>query len=369
VNVRPLFLLLLLLTPITISPVLADEISRPAQVGEDGYLNRYKPVNRLKGGFLLWQLQQWWYEVPEGSKIPPKNIPPDLDFIHNPQGQTAITWIGHSTVLIQLDGVNILTDPVFSNYVTPLPPFGPRRYQPPGLSLAQLPHIDVVLLSHNHYDHLDLPSIRALAHQSNGPPIFLVPLGNKQWFRDNFPELHYVGPLQTVFELDWDEHYTVHGNTNDLTINFDAVQHWAERGIFDRNRTLWGSWAIIHPKLRFWFSGDLGYSPDTRDIGRKYGYFDYAAIAIGAYAPHWYMKTYHINPAEAVQVMLDVNAKRAFGVHWGTFPLSDERVNQPPEDLKQALSDKELPENRFTVLHIGETKKIEKTKKISTVEP
>ncbi len=337
----------------------AVEFSRPAKMGPDGFLNRYDHNEQLPGGFLLWQMEQWWYDLPKPPGEPPANVPPDLNFIHHPGLKTAVTWIGHSSVLLQLDGLNILTDPIFSDYASPTPPFGPKRFQPPGLTMEELPHIDVVLISHNHYDHMDEPSLIALSQQPGGPPLFLVPLGNLAWFRSHIPDLIYEGSRQNVFELDWDDQHTVHGSTGDVVFHFDAVQHWSERSLWDRNATLWGSWAVIHPKFRFWFSGDLGYSKDAMDIGKKYGGFDFAAIAIGAYEPRWFMKEYHVNPTEAVQVMLDVKAKQAMGVHWGTFPLSDESLDQPPKDLKDALKDKHLPPDIFFVLHQGETRKLD----------
>lgn len=336
----------------------AVEFSRHAQMGPEGFLNRYDHSDRLHGGFLLWQMEQWWYELPKPPETPPTTVPPDLPFIHHPEQRTAVTWIGHSTVLLQLDGLNILTDPIFSDYAGPFPLFSPRRFQPPGLKLEELPHIDVVLISHNHYDHMDEPSLKALARQSGGAPLFLVPLGNLAWFRSHIPDLTYEGLHQNVFELDWDDQHTVHGHTGDVVFHFDAVQHWSERSLWDRNSTLWGSWAVIHPKFKFWFSGDLGYSEDVVDIGKKYGGFDFAAIAIGSYAPRWFMHKYHVDPAEAVQVMLDVKARQAMGIHWGTFSLSDESLNQPPIDLKEALEAKHLPLELFFVLHQGETKKL-----------
>ena len=140
-----------------------------------------------------------------------------------------------------------------------------------------------------------------------------------------------------------------------IALHFLPVQHWSNRTGFDRNASLWGSWALVHDRFRFWYSGDLGYSHEPQRIGEQFGFFDAAAIAIGAYEPRWFMRSQHVNPDEAVQVMLDVGAKQAIGVHWGTFSLTDEPLDQPPKDLEQALEARGIPRERFVVLKHGET--------------
>ncbi len=345
-------LLILLITAFT----LAEQNTHHAIHDDYGFQNRYA-ASGSRGSFLKWQLERLWYGLPKDSSRPIEPIPPDLDYLRHAEGQTSVTWIGHATVLLQVDGLNILTDPMFSDYASPFPPFGPKRHQPPGLSLQELPHIDVVLISHNHYDHMDLESLRSLAQQAGGPPLFLIPLGNEGWFRDNMPKLIYEGQGRNVFAMDWDDQHTVHGKSADMVIHFDAVQHWSARSLWDRDETLWGSWALIHPYFRFWFSGDLGYSKDTVDIGRKYGNFDLAAIAIGSYEPRWFMKQYHVNPDEAVRVMQEIGARQALGIHWGTFQLSDEPLDQPPQDLSAALTTHGLSSDSFFVLRHGETRK------------
>ncbi|NDU87048.1 MAG: MBL fold metallo-hydrolase [Ferrovum sp.] len=303
-------------------------------------------------GFFQWVITHWWSELSPPVTYPPQTVTPDLKKLHTPAHTPQLTWVGHSTVLLQMDGLNLLFDPIFSEYASPFPPLGPKRYQPPGVALKDLPHIDVVMISHNHYDHMDLPSLRALAHQKGGPPWFLVPLGDRHWFLENIGE----HSLRTrVRELNWDQHATLMGNSGPVECHFDAVQHWSTRTLFDKDRTLWGSWAILSPDFRFWFSGDLGYSNDTTDIGRKYGHFDLAAIAIGSYQPHWYMKPYHISPVESVKVLEEVHAQQAIGIHWGTFPLSDEGPDQAPQDLDIALMSAHIPFSRFFVLRPGQT--------------
>ena len=159
--------------------------------------------------------------------------------------------------------------------------------------------------------------------------------------------------------MDWEENFTLAGKTAPIMIEFLAVQHWSARGLSDRSQTLWGSYAVLHPKLRFWFSGDLGYSPETKFIGARHKYFDLAAIAIGAYEPRYMMQHSHINPAEAVQVMQEIGAKRAFGIHWGTFEnLTDEPLDQPPKDLAIARDNAGLNSEQFFTMKHGETLKV-----------
>ena len=334
-------------------PVLDDAEAQPAQRIGGVYQARY-PMPPLRGGFFQWLLTHWWRELSILPQHPPQPVKPNLEIIHHPASAPQLTWIGHSTVLLQVAGVNLLFDPIFSTHASPLSPLGPERYQKPGLSLAMLPHIDVVMISHNHYDHLDLPSLRALARQAGGPPLFLVPQGDRALLDEELP-LPRTTLANRVRELNWDQHVLFPTRNGPMTLHFDAVQHWSTRDLIDRNESLWGSWAVLAPGFRFWFSGDLGYSRDTQDIGRKYGHFDLAAIAIGAYYPQWYLKAFHIDPEQALDVQQEVHAQHAVGIHWGTFPLSDEPPDQPPRELAQALARRHLPADQFTVQALGET--------------
>ncbi|WP_424192179.1 MBL fold metallo-hydrolase [Ampullimonas aquatilis] len=331
----------------------------------EGFQNRY-PHDYQGDGFWRWQ----WDRL--GKKLPPPEldlspVAPDLALLNSPAAEIptvqadelqavqhtvsasapiALTWIGHATVLYQVAGKRLLFDPIFSERSSPVSFIGPRRWQPPGVALAQLPHIDAVFISHNHYDHLDLPSVQALQKQAGGGPQFFVPLGLASWFADNVPGAQ-------VKEMDWDDQTQF----DSLTIGFTAVQHWSSREVIDRNESLWGGWAVLHPSFRFWFSGDLGYSKDTQDIGNRFGSFDLAAIAIGAYEPEWFMHAQHVTPAQAVQVMQDIHARQAVGVHWGTFALSDEPLDQPPRDLAAALAKAGMNSEQFFVLRHGESRR------------
>ena len=264
-------------------------------------------------------LIKWQREAPDVAPLQLPGVKPLQDALVNP-GPAQITWIGHSTFLLQVDGLNILTDPIFSERASPVSFAGPKRTTPPALSVKQLPHIDIVLISHNHYDHLDKASIKALqAHQIDNPPSYYVPLGLKAWFTKL--------SIGRVTELDWWGESSV----GDATVHAVPVQHWSSRTPFDRNKTLWAGYVISAPTLRTLFVGDSGYSNDFKAISTRLGKVDLALVPIGAYDPRWFMKSAHMNPEEALRVVQDVGARRAIGMHWGTFALTDEPMAEPGE--------------------------------------
>jgi len=258
--------------------------------------------------------------------------------------KTTLTWIGHATVLLQLKGKNILTDPHFSERASPFRWIGPRRVVKPGLDLGELPPIDAVLISHDHYDSLDTTTIKRLLRRDGGDTtVFFVPLRLSSWFRDL--------DVKRVIELDWWESH----KQGDLRFVAVPAHHWSKRGIITRNRTLWAGWVIEAPDFRFYFSGDSGYQPIFKEIGQKYGPFDLAAIPIGAYEPQWFMKYYHLSPEEAVKVHLDVGSRKSVAIHWGTFVLSDEPLDEPPKKLRKAMEEKGIPPHELLALKHGET--------------
>jgi L-ascorbate metabolism protein UlaG (beta-lactamase superfamily) len=304
----------------------------------DGFVNRYTPRS-FKKGVLKWIWNRIWKGLPKPPSQAIQSTQPDLELIHSPSLEPRTTWIGHATVLFQIDGVNILTDPHFGKRASPIRFMGPKRHQPPGVLFNQLPPVHVVLLSHNHWDHLDQDSVQMLMNHHKNVRFF-VPLGVQYWFKKHIKGSTIHGDHPNVIPLDWDDIYTIEGKNQPIDLHFLAVQHWSARYIKDRYQTLWGSWAIIHPTYRFWFSGDLAYSKDVIDIGVQMREFDLAAIAIGAYEPRWFMKESHVNPSEALKVMIDIHAKKAIAIHWGTFEgISDESLDQPPKDLQKALDD------------------------------
>lgn len=319
-------------------------------------------VNKPLGELLRWRWEAWRDDLPPAPQAPTPVAMPELARLKayasamRHVGTAAavpapsVTWIGHATALVQSGGLNVLTDPIFSERASPVQFLGPRRAQPPGVALDDLPPVDVVVISHNHYDHLDRLSVLQLDARSGGRTLFLVPLGIKAWMAD-------LG-IRNVVELDWWETHLHRG----VEFQLVPVQHWSARSLNDRNRTLWGGWAVHARDLHWYFSGDTGYSryfTETRERmqQRRPGErFDLALLAIGAYEPRWFMAPQHINPAEAVQAHRDLGARRSLGVHWGTFALTDEALDQPPRDLAVARQAAGLSEDEFFLLAVGQTR-------------
>lgn len=325
---------------------------------------------RSLGDLLRWRWDATLNNLPPRPQTPTPTVEADLPRIQAYQRSApdsnagrsvsgpAVTWIGHATTLVQAGGLNVLTDPVFSERASPVQFFGPKRAQAPGVKLDDLPPIDVVVISHNHYDHLDRDSIVGLAakaRQEGNTTLFLVPLGHKLWFEN-------LGVTQVV-ELDWWQKHTVRGVDFYLT----PSQHWSARGVFDHAKALWGSWSVFGADLHWYFAGDTGYSGDFVSTRARFadrqtpalgGGFDLALIPLGAYEPRWFMRMHHINPEEAVRVHQDVRAKFSIGVHWGTFALSDEALDQPPKDFLTARAAQGLTDAEFSLLKIGETRSL-----------
>ena len=254
-----------------------------------------------------------------------------------------VTWIGHATLLVQMEHVTFLTDPIWSDHPSPVPFLGPRRYVEPGLEIDDLPNIDFVIISHNHYDHLDLPTLRSLAAR-NTATAFYVPLGNGELLRQQ--------GIDSVQELDWGQTAVQQG----ATIHCLPSQHWSKRSLTDDHRALWSSWAVTGTQRRFYFAGDTGYFSGFETIGRKLGPFDLVALPIGAYAPRAMMRESHMNPEEALRAAVDLRASRAVAVHFGTFDLSDEPLAEPPLRFKEAAKQSAMREEAAWILNIGETR-------------
>jgi N-acyl-phosphatidylethanolamine-hydrolysing phospholipase D len=307
-------------------------------------------------------LLKWRLEAARaGLPTPPRQATPrvvaDRAFLHGNAVAGAamvpsLTWIGHASTLVQAGGANILTDPVFSERASPLGFVGPKRHVPPGLALDELPHIDAVVISHNHYDHLDEASVTALAGQAGGPPLFIVPLGVKAW-------LAGVGIANAV-ELDW-----WHGaRIGAVEIVLTPVQHWSGRSLTDRMETLWGGYAIFAPDFQVFFAGDTAYSKDFADIHAHFAArhgagrgFDLALIPVGAYEPRWFMSAQHVDPAQAVRIHQDLAAERSIGIHWGTFQLTDEPLDEPPQALARVAREAGLGDEAFSVMAVGATRR------------
>ena len=330
----------------------------------DGFQNNYERFHGKRLHELLrWRWQAWRGGLPRPVSAPIPVVQPDLDAIYTnaraglAMAPTAV-WIGHITVLLQVGGLNILTDPVFSSRCSPVQWAGPKRQTPPGLRLDQLPHIDVVLLSHNHYDHMDEASIKALARQSGGQPLFITPLAHRKW-------LSRWGVHKHV-ELDWWDRHVIEATERNprIPVVLTPARHWSSRTATDALRSLWGGFVVLSPDAHVFFAGDTAYSKDFADIRQRFarehltdngGGFDLALLPIGAYEPRWFMKDQHCNPEEAVQIFQDIGAKRALGVHWGCFQLTDEPLDEPPRALAVAREHAGLQPDQFDVLPVGGT--------------
>ena len=265
---------------------------------------------------------------------------PDIRRLWQNHHDPTVTWIGHSTLLVQFDGVNFLTDPVWNDRVGPFSGrFGVRRFTPPGLAFEQLPPIDLVLISHDHYDHLDEPTVRRL--QRTFHPHFVVPLGIGGWLEER--------DITNVTELDWGDSVSFRG----LQIVCTPAQHGSGRTLFDSGKRLWSSWAVIGSR-RFYFGGDSGYAEHYRMIGRLLGPFDLAALPIGSYTPRFLTRPIHLSPEDALEAYEDLRATRLIPIHWGTFELAQEPYDEPPQRLLDAARRLRIDPDRILIPKPGE---------------
>ncbi len=316
---------------------------KPHHLKDGTFTNNYiESIDKPFSDLLKWR---WNRKPPDTLAFPlAKNDP---EFLRNNRTEPTLTWIGHATLLLQYDGFNILTDPHLTQRASPLSFAGPERYTPPGLSIEELPLIDLIIISHNHYDSLDKLTLKKIHEkQKDNPPRIFVPFRQKQWFEDL--------EITNVVEMDWGEEQEYGG----WRIHAVPVQHWSGRGLWDRNEILWAGWVLEHPKFRFFFAGDTGYSKDFSNLGKQFGSFDLAAIPIGAYEPRWFMKQAHVNPEESVLIHQDIGARYSVAIHWGTFALTDEPLDEPPKMLRKALIEKEIPSHHFFVMQHGETRSL-----------
>ena len=255
-------------------------------------------------------------------------------------GATAVvTFVGHSTFLIQTPAGSLLTDPMFSNRAGPFGALGPRRVRQPAIRFEKLPPVGTVLLSHNHYDHCDLPTLRKLARRFD--PTVVTPLGNARLVRS--------AGIRRVEELDWWDQKTI----GRFSIALTPAQHFSARTPFDRNRALWAGFVVRFGDRRIYFAGDTGYAGFFRDIRQRLGPFDLALLPIGAYEPRWFMRAVHMNPAEAVQAHVDLGCPETIGMHFGTFRLAAEGIDEPIQDLDEARQANGIAASRFRVVEFG----------------
>jgi L-ascorbate metabolism protein UlaG (beta-lactamase superfamily) len=270
----------------------------------------------------------------------PPRQPPGLD-----GAAAVVTFIGHSTFLIQTSAGNILTDPMYSRRAGPLNVLGPRRVRQPAVPFDSLPPITMVLLSHNHYDHCDLHTLGKLAERFN--PVVVTPLGNGA--------LVWSSGMRRVEELDWWQE----AKTSALPVALTPAQHFSARSPLDRNRALWGGFMLTAGSARIFFAGDTGYARLFRDVRQRLGPIDLALLPIGAYEPRWFMQAVHMNPAEAVQAHLDLEASESIGMHFGTFQLTTEGIDEPLRALEEVCRARSIPPSRFRTLGFGESVRLE----------
>lgn len=294
--------------------------------------------------------KSWWdvwkWRLTRDRAVWPKKI--DVDMTDIPPDMVKgddlrVAFINHTTFLLQTEGLNILTDPILSERASPVTWAGPKRIHKPGIVWNALPKIDVVTISHSHYDHLDIPTLKRLVERDN--PHIVVPLGVDAIIRNHIPKA-------TVTALDWQQSYTL-GN---LKVHAQPAYHWSARTLWDRNKTLWASFVYELPAGNIYFSGDTGFASGKffEEIAKKFGSFRFAMIDIGAYEPRWFMQYSHINPEEAVRVHRMLGAWQSAGMHFGTFQLSDEGLNDPTDDLRAAREAYGLTHDNFRAPRPGD---------------
>ncbi len=310
------------------------------------------------GDVLRWQAER--RRNPRAPNPPPGHFARVTPAFTSPRAaadRVTATWVGHSTVLIQIGGLNVLTDPMWSKRASPLWFIGPRRLTLPAVDFDALPPIDVVLQSHNHYDHLDTRTVRRIARRYPDARWY-APLGLT-------PKLRRWG-VRDVVERDWWEtaEYRKEGSPNaSATIGCAPAQHFSARGLRDRNKTLWCGWTIEVGGRRVYFAGDTGLHPEFGDIADRYGPFDLVLLPIGAYEPRWFMGRVHMNPEDALEAYralrgpyADMPSPTMLAIHWGTFRLTDEAADEPPARMRQLWGDAALADERLWILKHGETR-------------
>ena len=323
--------------------IVGYSISAPGHDGiKSDHFDGKKFVNpegiKAKG---LIDVLKWGFNRKPGKWTKPEGISAGDQPLSKINNGIHITFVNHSTFLIQADGINILTDPVWSERVSPFSWIGPARMRPPGIKFEDLPKIDVVLISHNHYDHLDLPTMRRLHAQHN--PVIMTPLGVKKFLDRE--------KITSAKDMDWWTEITLN---EDIRIQSVPAQHFSGRGMFDRDETLWCGYVMRTSSGNIYFAGDTGYNENTfKEIGARSGPVKVALIPIGAYKPKWFMSPIHTSPEEALKIHFDISAETSIGIHYGTFPLADDGQYDPVEDLLKAAIKYQVPGKSFITLTEG----------------
>jgi L-ascorbate metabolism protein UlaG (beta-lactamase superfamily) len=318
-----------------------------------GFRNLHaSPHGEPEGGFWAWQWQRLRADLPADRPERVPRVPVDLGRLQQPTADLTFTWLGHSSALWQINGLRVMTDPHLSERASPVSFAGPKRLTAPPITLAQLPRIDVVLISHNHYDHLDLTTVQRLAAQPGGSPLFIVPLGVGRWMAEQ--------GITRFKEMDWWQRLDVPATAGAVTVTFVPSHHWSSRTPWDRSATLWGGFVmqtqVNAAPVSLYYAGDTGYAPDFVEIGRRFGGFDFSMIPVGCYEPRWFMRGQHVNEDEAVRIHRDVGSRLSFGVHWGAFRLCDDPIDAPVDGLPAALDRHQVARSSFVLPALGETR-------------
>ncbi len=321
----------------------------------DGFVNLHPAAQGAdEPSFWRWQWERWRADLPADQPERVRSERPDTAYLKANRGDISFTWLGHSSALWQLGGLNILTDPHLGERASPVSFAGPRRHTPVPLAVGELPRIDIVLISHNHYDHLDADTVRALAAQPGGPPLFLVPLGVEKWLADE--------GITRTRRLDWWDRIELDAPNGRVTVQFVPAHHWSSRTPWDRSATLWGGFVLqaagAGDPFSLYYVGDTGYAPDFAEIGRRFGGFDVSMIPVGCYLPRWFMQAQHVNEEEAVKIHQDVKSRHSIGVHWGAFRLCDDPIDAPVDGLPVARSKLGVPAEAFVLPVLGQTRVI-----------
>jgi len=281
-----------------------------------------RPFEKTLMDLLRWRFNRdpddWQFRpLPHGQSVP----------VHRVSGsRLAITMVNHATMLLQTAGLNILTDPIWSERASPFAWFGPRRFSPPGVAFDELPPIHAVVISHNHFDHMDIPTLQRLAAEHR--PVFIVPLGNGHYLQD--------AGISTVVELDWWEYLELGPQ---LKVNAVPSQHWSRRQLFDLNRALWAGYVFESTWGTIYFAGDTGMADHFAQIRQRHGDIDLALLPVGSYMPRWFMQDQHVDPAELVQAHRLLGAHKSLAIHYGTFQLADDGQDQPVSELLRAMAE------------------------------
>ena len=319
---------------------MADSTTRPRHHTARGFRNNHSTDKH--GGFDVLRWLPGFLLKPYRKVNFPVHRPAVEQLRHN-RTRSTLTWIGHSSFVLQTGGRNLITDPHLTTRASPLGFAGPVRLTPPALRFEDLPPLDIALISHNHYDHLDEQTVRRLAREH--PQLtFAVPLGLKRWMAQR--------RIERVVELDWWQSEEIAG----LRVHAVPAQHFSGRNAHDRDATLWCGFVVEAQQRRIYFAGDTGYSADFADIGARFAPLDLALLPIGAYEPRWFMQAMHVNPEDAVKIHRDIGSRQSVAMHWGTFRLTEEPLDEPPHRLRRALDDAGIAHEQFWVFQHGESR-------------